>query len=366
MTGSEDAIDRVNAGRVGRLQTRLALLVALVLVLSTAGVAALSRWSRPLDWMFQRQMRIWHETNVAYAYDVGYTDSDDRLLLEDIWETDYRRGGVFFIGSSTTQHTIATWLLPATERPLVHNFAIKSANYAEQFRFVRYLTERRGLLSAGPGKTMVVLGLAHFDTRPKVPGSTDWNYIPALFDRHGLYQYDPLTGLTDRPLPWPWRIATRERMRAYDFLKALGNHAAFAGRPFGTIPPRSARDDLAARRYVHEMMGSNDWKQNMYAQLSELEKMIDYLRAHGAVVAAVLLPLESWNRTLPEAEEFHRHALEIAQAHALPVTDMTWSLPDSDFADSSHLNYFGQQEMTRVMGDIARRHLERANLGSSR
>ncbi len=354
-------VPAVDLRAVGRVQTRLTLVTAMVLILATAAVAGLSRWSRPLNWMFQRQEQIWRATNVSYAYDAGYVDSDDRLLLQEIWDVDYRRGGVFFLGSSTTQYSIAPWLLPARERPLVHNFAVKSANYGEQFRFVRYLTEQRGLLSAGAGKTLVVLGLTHFDTRPKLAGTTDWNYIPALFERHGLFQYDPTNGLADLPMSPVWRTITRERMRAYDFLQSLATHADFKGAPFNEAPKRSPQRDDAARAFVHQMMGGDDWRRYMGVQLAELEKMIVYLQGHGAVVKGIFQPLESWNRGLPEADEFRQRVLAIAQNHGVPLTDAMWSLPDSDFADSSHLNVFGQQQMTRVMGELAREHLEQTH-----
>jgi hypothetical protein len=349
----------IETAAVGRVQTRLTLLMAAVLVLSTAGVAALSRWSRPLRWMFQRQMEIWRTTDVPYAYDVGYIDSDDRLLLQEVWDVDYRRGGVFFIGSSTTQYSIAPWLLPEAERPLVHNFAVKSANYAEQYRFVRYLTEQRGLLSAGPGRTMVVLGLAHFDTRPKLTGATDWNYIPALFERHGLYQYDPANGLIDKPISPVWRTITRERMRAYDFLQSLGSHTDFRGKPFQNVPTRTAQLDAIARKFVHIMMGGDDWRRHMTDQLHQLDEMVGYLQSHGAAVGGILLPLESWNHGLPEAEEYRQRVIAIAAAHRMPLADRMWSLPDSDFADSTHLNFLGQQAITEVMGALAREHLAR-------
>jgi hypothetical protein len=361
MTETSSPLPAVDLKAVGRVQTRLTLATAAILIAATAAVAGVSRWSRPLDWMFQRQMRIWHDTNVSYAYDAGYVDSDDRLLLQEIWEVDYHRGGVFFLGSSTTQFSIAPWLLPESEQPLVHNFAVKSANYGEQFRFVRYLTEQRGLLSAGQGKTMVVLGLAHFDTRPKLPGTTDWNYIPALFERHGLFQYDPTNGLADLPISPVWRTITRERMRAYDFLQSLDSHGNFKGVPFKDVAKRSTQLDDMARAFVHQMMGGPDWRRYMDLQLGELEKMIVYLQSHGAVVRGIFQPLESWNRGLPEADEFRQRVVAIAKDHGVPLIDAMWSLPDSDFADSSHLNVLGQQEMTRVMGELAREHLQQTH-----
>jgi hypothetical protein len=343
--------------RNGRLQTPLALLIVALMLLSNAGVAALSRCQPLLGWMLDRQMQAWRRTNVIYAYNVGCIDADDRLLLWDLPETDYRRGGVFFLGSSTTQHSIATWLLPPEEQKLVHNFAIKSANMTEQFQLVRYLVEQRGLLDGPPGKTMVVLGLAHFDTRPKIAGTTDWNYFPALFGRHRLYSYDPVSGVADRPLPRLLRLLQFERMRSYNFLTSLIVHAGFSGPPFGAEARPTPESDNAARAFVERMMGHDDWKQNMRSQLRQLELMINYLQQRGAIVSAVLLPLASWNDALPVAAEFDARAREICRRNAVSLTDLTWSLPDSDFADHSHLNHLGQEAITPILARLARHQL---------
>jgi hypothetical protein len=90
--------------------------------------------------------------------------------------------------------------------------------------------------------------------------------------------------------------------------------------------------------------------------------MVDYLQQHGAVVSAVLLPLRNWNHGLPEGAEYNRRAREICAAHGVPVTDLQWTIPDTDFADASHLNYRGEEVTTRTLGDIARTFLAGAGL----
>ena len=95
----------------------------------------------------------------------------------------------------------------------------------------------------------------------------------------------------------------------------------------------------------------------MNAQLRQLELMIDYLHQHGAIVSAVLLPLASWNHDLPVVTEFDARAHEICRRNAVSLTDLTWSLPDSDFADHSHLNYLGEEATTRILGEMIRDQL---------
>jgi hypothetical protein len=345
-----------------RLQTRFALVLLGVMFATCAGVSALSRSTSIHDWMLQRQMEVWHRTNVCYAYNTGFSDSDDRLLLQEVPAIDHPRGGVYFIGSSTTQHAIATWLLPEDERTLVHNLAIKSANVSEQFQFLRYLVEERGLLDGDAGKTLIVFGLAHFDTRPKSPGTTDWNYIPALFERHGLYDYDVVRGITDLPLA-PWlRALRRERMRCCSFIDALIHHTSFAGRPFGWTPANPGEEERKARAFVHEMMGGAEWKENMARQLEQLAAMFDYLHRRGAAVAAVLLPLASWNHELEEAAEFDARVHALCRDHGVALNDESAALPDADFADHAHLNCVGEAVLTPILAALAREHLVAAGL----
>jgi hypothetical protein len=162
-----------DAASIGPLQTPTALAVVVAIVLADVGIAAFARRCQPLlDLLFRRELADWRRENVIYADDRGFADSDDRLLLQEIPEADFSRGGVCFIGSSTTQHSIATWLLPPEERALVRNLAIKSANMKEQRQWLASPHERRGLLGADPSRTDRV-GLTHFDTRSKLPGTTD-------------------------------------------------------------------------------------------------------------------------------------------------------------------------------------------------
>jgi len=346
---------------IGALQTRWALAVACVLVLADAGVAALARCRPLLDALFRRELDDWRRHNVIYAYDVGFADSDDRLLLQELPEADFSRGGVCFVGSSTTQHSIATWLLPPDERALVRNLAIKSANMKEQFELVRYLVERRGLLSADPAKMRVVVGLTHFDTRSKIRGTTDWNYVPALFDRHGLYDYDAGRGISDKPLAAPLRFLQRERMRACGFLEYLAKGGRLPGPPLDASP-FTPDSDRAAVAFVDTIMGGADWRKNMEGQLAELAATFDYLHERGAPVSAVLLPLASWNRVLPQVEPFRALVTSLCAARRIPLEDDSEALPDACFADHAHLNSRGQEALTPKLAALARAHLAAVGL----
>ena len=45
-----------------------------------------------------------------------------------------------------------------------------------------------------------LLGLSHLDTRDKLPGTRDSTFVPELFDRHGLFEFDVNKGITPKPL----------------------------------------------------------------------------------------------------------------------------------------------------------------------
>jgi hypothetical protein len=346
---------------LGALQTRLALLVALALVLADVGIAALARCRPLLDALFRRELEGWRAHNVIYAYDVGFADSDDRLLLQELPEADFSRGGVSFIGSSTTQHAFATWLLPPEERALVRNLAIKSANMKEQFQVVRWLVEQHGLLGSDPAKMRIVVGLTHFDTREKIRGTTDWNYVPALFDRHGLHDYDSERGISDRPLAAPLRWLRRERMRACGFLVFLSRRGVLEGPP-PDASPFSPESDRAAVAFVDQTMGGADWPRAVDGQLAELAAMFGWLQQRGAPVSAVLLPLASWNRVLPQVEPFRARVTELCGARGIPLEDDSGALADACFADHAHLNCRGQEALTPKLAALARAHLVAAGL----
>jgi len=326
------------------------------MLLTAAGVAGLAHFQPILEWMERRQLAIWAGQNALYAHHVAFADADDRLLLQDIRRADFRRGGVYFIGSSTMQFAMAPWLLAADERRRIHNFALKSANYSEQLQWVRYLVEHKGLLQAGSGRNLVVLGLSHLDARAKLPGTIDWNYIPALFERHGLYSYDADRGIGDA-LPGPLDWLQRERMRGHHFLRSLWKHRVLPVRPphpdSGIEPAESAK----ARAVIHTIMGGEDWSIHMDRQLERLRQIVLYLKERGARVEAVMIPLASWNRGFTEAEAFDGRAKEILRAAGVRVTDLQWACPDSQFFDMIHLNARGQQATTPLLAQIGVRFL---------
>lgn len=335
----------------GRTHMRVSVLLLVTMLLAVAAISGLAHFQPILQWMERRQLATWQGQNALYAHHVEFADADDRLLLHDLPRAEFRHGGVYFIGSSTMQFAMATWLMPADERRRIHNLALKSANYSEQFRWVRYLVEHKGLLKAGAGRNLVVLGLSHLDARPKLPGTIDWNYIPALFERHGLHTYGA-DGTIGDALPEPLAWLQRERMRSYHFLRSIWTHRALPVRPQFHDPGIGPVEAARARAVFRQTMGGDAWPIHMDRQLMQLQHMIRYLKERGALVEAVMIPLASWNRGFEVAEAFDARVKETLRTEDVPVKDLQWECPDGQFFDMTHLNARGQQAITPVLARI--------------
>lgn len=343
-----------------RVQPLRSMLLLGVVAATYLLVAALSRNHSILAWLEYQELANWKRVDGLYSYHTGYIDAGDRLLLEEIPSADYSHGGVYFIGSSTTLHSIMPWELPRVERAYVKNYAVQSANYKEQFQWVRYLVEQEHWLGAGPGRNLVVLGLAYMDARLKLPGTRDWDYVPELFKRHGLYQYDLEAGIRRLPLSAIERAWKLQQMRSYDFLKSMWTDLTKAR---DTRPRRQAAAEEEAKEidqtlaFMENMFGREQWRYAIDSQSEYLGQMIDYLKAHGAKVTAVLLPLETWTNRQPYAEAFRQRVERICSARGVPLFDLSREVPDSEFFDKSHLSYRGQAHIQPFLAAIARKSL---------
>ena len=75
----------------------------------------------------------WKRTNGMYRDARFYVDPEMRLLNDELQRADYSRGGVYIVGSSAMQTSIAVWELPPAEQRLIHNYSISGATYTQQF-----------------------------------------------------------------------------------------------------------------------------------------------------------------------------------------------------------------------------------------
>jgi hypothetical protein len=328
---------------VSRRQTAWSLGLVVVIAATYAAVALAARSERFAAHVLARQEERWERTNGLYQEHVDYLDAEDKVLLHDLPNADYSRGGLYLLGSSTMQHAAIPWHWPSEMN--AHLWAIKSANFKEQFQFVQFLAESEGWLAAGGDKPTVVLGLSHLDARMKLPGLVDADFVTALFKRHDLYEYTQEAGMSRLPLPGPVRAWRLERLRDYEFLKSTWNeyiapnaevHRRRTGRP---------GEDAGARAFLAKQLGGENWESTQQTQLAELSAMIDYLHSHKVRVAALLLPIMTWNDEQPFAAAFSQRAHELCQAKNVPLLDLARSVPDDEFFDDTHLAYRGQKRI---------------------
>ena len=351
------------APRVGQLLLS-ALFVGLIAA-TCAGVALLSRSDAVRRFSADVQIAQWQRTDGRYAYHPLSRDSGEYLLLHDLPSVDFSRGGVVYIGSSTLQHAVVTWDLPADLAPYIHNYAVESANMREQYLWVRYLVEHKGLASAGPGKTMVILGLSHLDTRDKLPGTYDSKFVDKLFGRYGLFDYDPRMGLRPKPLGAAERFIALERARASGLTQQLANDLQTAvlapwwptRRQASAVP-----DELPMRLQMETMGGPGRWQSAIDHQTAYLAMTIDYLQSHSIRVRAVILPFKRFNDRQPFARAFLDAATRLCDARNVPLTDSSHDFAEADFADQSHLSYTGQHKFSPTMLAPAVEHVRQLAL----
>ena len=328
---------------VSRKQTVLSLTLVAAIAATYAAVALAAHSEQFAAHILARQEERWERTNGLYQEHVGYLDAEDKLLLHALPDADYSRGGLYLLGSSTMQHAAIPWHWPSELN--AHLWAIKSANFKEQFQFVRFLTESEGWLSAGGDKTTVVLGLSHLDARMKLHGLVDADFVPALFKRHDLYNYSVEEGMSRLPLPGPVRAWRLDRLRDYEFLKSIWNEYVTPNAEMHRRRTGDPGEDVAARASLAKQLGGENWESAQHAQLAELSAMIAYLQSRHVRVAALLLPIMKWNDEQPFAAAFNRRAHELCQSKNVPLLDLARSVPDDEFYDDTHLAYRGQKRV---------------------
>jgi hypothetical protein len=285
----------------------------------------------------------WHQqSNGVYFYDGGYIDDGDFVLLHEMPNADYARGGVFFVGASELRAAIMPWELPAPERALIRNYALGDLRHQEVKHYLRLLVEEHGILESGAENVTIVLGLNYLMTRPM------GDYVPALFARHHAYSYDWQDGIHRVPQSPAERWLRTERDAANRFLR-------------NAIAPRSRVRPWPATLewkidHINAVMGE-DWRANLEAQVRELGVSIDYLQARGVRVVALLPPSGSWQDGLPYETAYRQAVLPVLAARGVRVEDYGDYLADDEFGDDVHARFTGQQRLHEAYRELALREL---------
>jgi hypothetical protein len=288
----------------------------------------------------ERELAQLRATNGLYYFDDGYTDEGDYVLIGQLPQDDYARGGVYFLGSSEMNTALMPWELTPAERRLIHNYSIGDLRHTDARHYVRMMVEENDLLQGSGNKTTVILGLS-FQMARKQEGAM---YVADLFHRHGLYTYDWAKGIHRAPLPSFKRYLILERDRANRFLRIL------------FLSPSRVRitgdSDAKKREHMLRVM-DGDWQSVMRKEVQELAALIDYLQARNVRVKALLPPSGTWQDELPYEAAYREMVRPILEARKVSVTDFGNLLSDEEFMDAIHARYVGQVKVHEAYRGVA-------------
>lgn len=301
----------------------------------------------------------WKRTNGMYRDCRFYENPEERLLNEVLPQADYSKGGVYLIGASTMQTSVALWGLPLPERKLVHNYSIGGSTYTQQFHFIRYLVDQERLLRAGGDKNCVIIGL-FFVAGEHRETVNPHSMFQSFFIKNGMYTYDFEYGIkraTMSPLRRRFEIQQIRNQAFYTwaFRVALGGY----GLDYLRLMNRQPSD--AIRNYWLNRLGPN-WKMGLDFEIEQLGELLDYLRSHNVVVKAVYLPQGSWFRDYPPAEYHRTRVFEMLSVKSVPFTDLADQVSDDQWVDSVHFGYKGVQTVEPAILKLARDHLSQKGL----
>jgi hypothetical protein len=286
------------------------------------------------------------ELSVRYGMLVSnngsFIDYEERLLLDEIPNTDFSKGGVYFFGASTMKWAFTTWDLPDGLRQRLGNFGMGAASHQTTLRLIRYLGQR-GLLSNGV-RNEVIIGVSfHLGTT-----ETPQSYFPMLLRRQNLYAIDADDRLIDAPVPAVQRWWLIEKARSGGFVWNAGRLVVNGIKARLHRSRQVPHDPVVYRRGWYEFMGP-DWQRNIDRELGRLHETLSLLQASGVPVKVILLPQGTWMDELPFPSYYDTRVRNLCRSTSTPLLDWSKSLPDSDFFDSNHLNNAGQAKFRAMI-----------------
>jgi len=284
-----------------------------------------------------------------------FLDFEDQLVLEELRRADYRRGGVYLIGSSDVKWATALWELPPSQRRFIHNYAIGATTHTAQWQVLRYLVEEEGLLRAGGAKTCVILGVSYLSIAHDMRTNS---FFYSLWSRHGLYQASPECGIR-RVRNSAVCFCYVERLRIGAFLAAIRKRVV---RPFERLlygyvepPPSEApriHNPSEYCRMRREGMGLN-WQVKLREQTEQFGIVLDYLLDRNVHVLVILMPRGSWESNLPYQGAYTNAIAAACQQRRVGCLDWSGLLEDEEFADANHANSFGINKFQSALLSIA-------------
>jgi hypothetical protein len=339
-----------------QLSVGLALLAAVVL--TCLAIDLLSRSSRITQFTESGELARFKSGGGLFMNRGGFVDFEDRVLLDEIPNADFSRGGVYFFGTSTMKWGLKTWELDSAERALVHNFGIGASNHRFVAQFIRYLVEYEGLFKAGGGNVHVVLGC--FWSMGK-----EWptGFFTQLWGRYKLFQYDERRGIRPADLGAVRRTWRVEQARLAGFVSANAWRvaryvASGAGMRMSADRERQIGETEIRQRAI-ETASVADWEKELKTQLAELRALLHYLHERGVTVTVVLLPTRADYDDLPLPQRYSAGLRTVAAENQVQFADLSRLLGNDEFVDVNHANYPGLEKLHRALISLVRPDLDR-------
>ncbi len=320
-------------------QSRLSLMLGAAALLVLVLGAILAQSTPVIDNHVEREIAAQRDQNAMYFYDAGYIDDGDYVLLGQLPNADFSRGGVYFVGPSEMKLTLMPWRLSEEERGLIHNYSIGDFRHSDVREFLRMLTEEAGFLSAGGEQTTIYLGLS--TEMANAPSS----YVPSLLERYGFYSYDRANRMHIVDMPNWERQLRLARDRGGRFLRII------------FTSPTRVRGHRPIEQLPEHQVRAETWFADLRRETQELAATIDYLQRRGVNVRAILPPEGSWRHTVPYPAAYLEAVRPILEARGVPLIDQRALLSDSEFGDAVHARYSGQLKLHDAYLALARQSL---------
>jgi hypothetical protein len=342
---------------VVRRYLAIASLALLGVLVGTSLVTDLMARNRDLEQTLTAKSTEFAKKNGTLFSNTGnFIDFEDRVLLDELPQADYSRGGVYFFGTSNMKWAFTTWDLPAEQKRFIGNYGIGASSHTTQLRLIQYLIEHHGFLTAGK-HDLVILG-ASFHLGHRDPST---GYFASLLRRHGLYTVMPDDRIAPAPMSAMERWSRIEKARSGGFIWNIGRLAKGWIRALAGLSRQPTHDGAKYRQDWREFMGGH-WQQDMDVEVEQLKKTILLLRSYHAQVKVVLLPQGTWMDPLSFKGRYERLVRAVCQSTSTPLIDMSRTMPDEDFVDSNHLTVEGQEKFRNLIMPEILRHLQNAGI----
>jgi hypothetical protein len=329
-----------------------ALLVLSAMTVVLASLALLTHSNALAAWIDRKNEESCRQTRTLLLHRGWFQSSEELWIYDQPPQTDYSKGGVYFLGASCVKFSTKLWELPPDLQALIHNYGMPAANHKSESVLLRYLIDERGMLKAGGAKNLVVFGVS-YETACYPSQSLPPEWLNA-WDRHGFFACDPQQGIRAVPVSAISKfIEFEETFQAECMirLQKIFLQQIIRWRHHGTEPARRLNPALYIAKRRADM--GPDWKRRITEDVQVFGETIDYLRERHVQIRVVRMPEGSWERDLPYSAEAWRQIIALCAEKHIPASDWSGMLTDEEFADSGHPNIFGMEKIQPAFLEIA-------------